>query len=176
MANKSALPELAVAKVRGFCAARSRRTFATSFAGEVETRGRAIMIYEHRPPWRPDYEPEWTKREIAQFRYDPETLTWSLYWADRNGRWLKGPDAPSAGDVEPLLRVGKRTGPGRSTDQPFVMAIPQSKAVAAPEIGCFGGREVSECHEEGPPRLDSWAVLAAKAKGGPVPCCTRGWT
>lgn len=105
MAKRSALPELAVAKVKRFCDRKIPQHVRNELRWEVETRANAITIYEHRPPWRPDYGPEWTKREIAQFRYDPETLTWSLFWANRNGRWLKYPDAPPAGDVDPLLRV-----------------------------------------------------------------------
>ncbi|MGH2728586.1 MAG: DUF3024 domain-containing protein [Actinomycetota bacterium] len=42
---------------------------------------------------------------IAQFRYDPRSMTWSLWWSDRNGKWLRVLDAPSAGDVDPLLRI-----------------------------------------------------------------------
>lgn len=49
--------------------------------------------------------PEWTKREIARFTYDPDMMTWTLYWANRNGKWLKVPDLPPAGDVESLLRI-----------------------------------------------------------------------
>lgn len=73
---------------------------------EVETRGRAITIDERRPPWRPDdKDKSWTKREIAQFRYDFEQFTWTLYWADRNGTWLNVSDVSPAGDVDPLLGI-----------------------------------------------------------------------
>lgn len=103
--KRSVLPELAIAKVKRFCDQKIPAHVRNQLVWVVETRGRAIMIYEKRPPWRADYGPEWTKREIAQFRYDPEFKTWTLYWANRNGKWLKVPDAPPAGDVEPLLSI-----------------------------------------------------------------------
>ena len=59
----------------------------------------------YRPPWRQDYGPERTKRGIAQFRYDAATMTSSLWWSDRNGKWLRVPDATPAGDVDRLLRI-----------------------------------------------------------------------
>ena len=53
---------------------------------ESGVRGRAVTIYECRPPW--DHEGgEWTRQPIAQLRYGPEEHLWRLYWADRNDRW-----------------------------------------------------------------------------------------
>ena len=105
-AKRSVLPDLAIAKVKRSCDRKIPAHVRDQLVWEVETRGRAISIYERRPPWHPeDTNPVWTKREIAQFRYDPELLTWTLYWANRNGKWRKVPDAPPAGDVEPLLLV-----------------------------------------------------------------------
>lgn len=100
------LPDLAVAKVKRFCDHKVPAHVRDQLVWEVETRGRAMTIYERRPPWHPDDEDKsWTKREIAKFRYDSEQFTWTLYWADRNGKWLKVPDASPAGDVDPLLRI-----------------------------------------------------------------------
>lgn len=42
-----------------------------------------MAIFESRPPWREDVEPEWTKTKIAQMRWDPEAKLWSMWWADR---------------------------------------------------------------------------------------------
>lgn len=60
---------------------------------------------ECRSPWREDFGPEWTRSKIAQFRWDPEDGTWTIWWADRNGRWLHYPDAEPAADIGELLRV-----------------------------------------------------------------------
>lgn len=46
------------------------------------------MLYEERPPWRPERGDErWCRMPIARFRYDSDAGLWTLYWADRNGRW-----------------------------------------------------------------------------------------
>lgn len=55
---------------------------------EYEIRGDAVTIFERRAPWREDFGPEWTKLKVAPMRYDPKSKTWSMWWADRNGRWL----------------------------------------------------------------------------------------
>jgi hypothetical protein len=47
---------------------------------EVETAGNAITIWECRPPWRPEYGPEWTRKGIARFRYSPSAKSWTVYW------------------------------------------------------------------------------------------------
>jgi hypothetical protein len=67
-------------------------------------RGNTVTIRELRPPWRPDYGPEWSINPRARLRFDPATALWSLYWPDRNTRWHVYPDAHPTGDVEWLLR------------------------------------------------------------------------
>lgn len=47
---------------------------------EVETVGNSITIWECRPPWRPEYGPEWTRMGIARFRYSPSERSWTVYW------------------------------------------------------------------------------------------------
>ena len=37
-------------------------------------------------PWRSNLT-EWSKVRVAQLRYSADTYQWSLYWADRDGRW-----------------------------------------------------------------------------------------
>jgi hypothetical protein len=50
------LPDLAVAKVKRFCDQKIPARVRDQLVWEVETRGRAITIYERRPPWHPDDE------------------------------------------------------------------------------------------------------------------------
>ena len=38
-------------------------------------------------------------------RYDATTRRWTIYWADRNGRWLRYPPARPARSVEKLLEI-----------------------------------------------------------------------
>lgn len=39
----------------------------------------------------------------AQFRFDPGHLVWTLYWADRNGRWHMYNDVTPTPDLADLL-------------------------------------------------------------------------
>ncbi|KMY66395.1 hypothetical protein AAU61_17085 [Desulfocarbo indianensis] len=66
-------------------------------------RGNSVTVFEERPRWdKPDSE-EWTSLPIAQFRYDPGTNKWTLYCADRNGRWHKYDLANPVKNIETLI-------------------------------------------------------------------------
>jgi hypothetical protein len=54
---------------------------------EHDVRGRSVSILECRSPWGPEYGPDWSRRPVAQLRYDPGAHLWTLYWADRDSRW-----------------------------------------------------------------------------------------
>ncbi len=101
--TKARVSELAVVAVRRFCEQRVRPEIRDKLRYDVETRGKAITIFECRPPWRAGIGPEWTKMKIAQFRFDAESRTWSLYWANRNERWLEYPDAKPSADIGDLI-------------------------------------------------------------------------
>jgi hypothetical protein len=45
---------------------------------------------------------EWSRRPIAQLRYNPVALSRTLYWPDRNTRWHLG-DFIKLGSVDDLL-------------------------------------------------------------------------
>ena len=70
---------------------------------EYEVRGSSVTIFESRAPWREDYGPEWTKLKVAQMRYDLDSKTWSMWWANRNGRWLSYPDFTPSPDLRGCL-------------------------------------------------------------------------
>lgn len=72
---------------------------------EYKARGNALTIFERRPPWREDMGPEWSSTEVAQLRYDPTRLTWTLYWKRANGRWDPYGEPSPSRDVGPLLAV-----------------------------------------------------------------------
>jgi len=65
-------------------------------------RGNSVTIYEDRPVFFT--RTEWTKMAIAQFRYDSEQRTWTLYYADRNSRWHQYFDVEPSEDFEQLLQ------------------------------------------------------------------------
>lgn len=45
----------------------------------------------------------WVRLSVAQFRYDPDAKLWTLYCADRNGRWHIYDDVDPSPDLVPLI-------------------------------------------------------------------------
>lgn len=65
--------------------------------------------FEPEPPgaphrWREGIGPDWTRRRICTFEWDPRTRLWTPYARDRNNRRLEYPFIEPAGDLAPLLR------------------------------------------------------------------------
>ena len=79
-------PETDVAKIRKYCRARVPACFRHQVRVEAAVRSNSVTIFDCRPPWHPNLT-EWSKVRVAQLRYSANTHHWSLYWADRNGRW-----------------------------------------------------------------------------------------
>lgn len=98
-----ALPELDVARVRRWCAARVPEHARHQVRVECEIAPRHLTILERRAPWHEDLGPEWTSLPIARLRYTAADKSWTLYWRDRNLRFHNyDPLAPSQ-RVEDLL-------------------------------------------------------------------------
>jgi hypothetical protein len=95
------LSEVAVARVRRFCAQRIPPEAREEVRLEVEARGQTVTIVEVRPPWQGAG--PWTRMKIAQLRYDAATRMWTLYASDRNGRWHRFSAAPPAEQLDGLL-------------------------------------------------------------------------
>jgi hypothetical protein len=70
---------------------------------EVDLTATTVTILECRPPWRPDYGPNWTRFPIVRLRYTKTRRQWSLYWRDRNLRFHLYELAPASSSVEDLL-------------------------------------------------------------------------
>ncbi|MDP9340673.1 MAG: DUF3024 domain-containing protein [Actinomycetota bacterium] len=107
MTAGTAIPELVRAAaeraVARYCADRTPAQHRDEIRMEYTIRGPSITIFECRPPWRPDFGPEWTRMPIAQLRYNPGASLWTLYRADRNSRWHVYELIDPAPGVEPLL-------------------------------------------------------------------------
>lgn len=84
--DPAAIPETDLAAIRRFCEQNSPAEHAHHLRVEFGVRGKAVTIYECRPPWDDDGS-EWTRQPIGQLRYDPQDQRWRLFWADRNDRW-----------------------------------------------------------------------------------------
>ena len=82
-----ALPELDVARVRRWCAARVPEHARHQVRVECEIAPRHLTILERRAPWHEDLGPEWTTLPIARLRYTAADKSWTLYWRDRNLRF-----------------------------------------------------------------------------------------
>ena len=105
-----ALPELDVARVQRWCAARVPEHARHQVRVECEVAPRHLTIVERRAPWREDFGPEWTSFPIARLRYTAADKSWTLYWRDRNLRFhLYDPSLP---------RTGSTTSSPRSTATP----------------------------------------------------------
>jgi Protein of unknown function (DUF3024) len=89
--------------VEAYCDSRVPENLRHEIRIECGRRGKAITIVERRPPWNPEFGPEWSTTKVAQLRYDDSAQTWSLYCADRNGRWHHYPEVLPSRTVEPLL-------------------------------------------------------------------------
>lgn len=95
------LPDLDVEKIRRFCRARVPAAVADKVRVDATTRGKTVSIHERRPPW--DGSPgEWTSTPIAQLRYEGEGL-WTLYFSDRNGKWVRFPEREPFQPVDVLV-------------------------------------------------------------------------
>jgi hypothetical protein len=93
----------AIRAVEAFCDSRVPEDLRDEIRIECTHRGKAITIVERRPPWNPDFGPEWSTSKVAQLRYDDSAGTWSLYCADSNGRWHHYDEVLPNRTVEPLL-------------------------------------------------------------------------
>jgi hypothetical protein len=83
----TALPEADVMAVESYCAKRIPAQYLDEVRVECARRGKHLTIFECRAPLQPEYSPDWTRQPVAQLRYDPNHRHWTLYCADRNGRW-----------------------------------------------------------------------------------------
>jgi hypothetical protein len=83
-------PETDLARIRRYCRTRVPARLRDQVRIEAQVRGSSVTVFDRRPPWHPDLT-EWSKVSVAQLRYSEGTHHWSLYWADRNGRWHRYP-------------------------------------------------------------------------------------
>jgi hypothetical protein len=98
----SSVPEFALRQVERWCAQQVPARLRDEIRVECKRRGRSVTIVERRAPWSPELGPEWTEQKVAQLRLGEDDV-WSVYWADRNGRWRTYPEAPRAAHPVALL-------------------------------------------------------------------------
>jgi len=98
-----ALPELDVARVQRWCAARVPEHARHQVHVECEIAPRHLTIVQRRAPWREDFGPEWTSFPIARLRYTAATKSWTLFRRDRILRFHAYDLLASSPNVEDLL-------------------------------------------------------------------------
>ena len=102
------LPDLDVARVQHWCAARVPEHARDQLRVECELASRHLTIVERRPPWREDLGPDWPSSAIARLRYNATDMSWTLYWADQHQRFhTYNRLSPSQG-IEDLLTEVER--------------------------------------------------------------------
>jgi hypothetical protein len=70
---------------------------------EMDVAPTSVTIFECRPPWQPEYGPNWTRQPVARLRYTKARREWSLYWTDRNSKFHLYDRAAATATVERLL-------------------------------------------------------------------------
>jgi len=81
------LPDLDVARVQRWCAARVPGRARHQVRVECQLATRHLTIVERRAPRQDDTRSDWTSFPIARLRYAETAKTWTLYWRDRNLRF-----------------------------------------------------------------------------------------
>ena len=104
--EKALIPERDLARIRRWVEARNSDLpeFAQGLIRyELDVTDRTVTILECRPPWRPDFGPEWTRFPIARLRYTRTRGEWSLYWRDRNLKFHEYDLVPPTPLVDDLI-------------------------------------------------------------------------
>ncbi len=69
---------------------------------DFKYRGNSVTLFEERPAFdRPD---TWVDIIVAQFRFDPKPMKWTLYCADRNSKWHLYDEIEPSNKIEDLLK------------------------------------------------------------------------
>jgi hypothetical protein len=96
-------PDLDLARIDRYCDNRVPAHLRGESSVEATRRGKNVTIHDCRPPWHPELT-DWSRLPVAQVRYSPEHNHWTLYYADRNGRWHRY-DLTEPGTIDELLEA-----------------------------------------------------------------------
>ena len=96
------IPERDLEHLRRWAATRVPFKVHEELRIEVEVSDRALTVVERRPPWKPDFGPDWTSNPVARLRYTKKRNEWSLYWVDRNGAFHEY-DFPPSPNIQDLI-------------------------------------------------------------------------
>ncbi len=100
------LPDTDVGRVRRWVAARNDalpKRARGQIRFEVDVAGRHLTVLECRPPWRPEYGPDWTRLPVVRFHYAAARREWAIYWRDRNLKFHRYDLVGPSRHIESLL-------------------------------------------------------------------------
>jgi len=97
------IKELAEQKLKKYCDERIPVHVRDKLRLSYGFRGNTVTLFEERAPWRAEMT-EWTSHSVAQMRFDQKTNKWTLYCADRNGKWHKYEGLSPTGDIALILK------------------------------------------------------------------------
>lgn len=90
-------------KLKAFCDQRIPAALRNEIRLGWKFRGNAVTLFESRPTFPPTE--KWVDIPVAQFRFDPKTTEWSLYCADRNGRWHFYSESATSRDLDAVIHA-----------------------------------------------------------------------
>jgi hypothetical protein len=88
--------------VGGFCIDRIPDHQRSQVKLLYEMRGFEVKLSEARP-FRGSH--VWTERQVARFKYDPDTIRWQLYFRTPSDRWRKYPSAEPTNNLKALVEL-----------------------------------------------------------------------
>ena len=103
MAGATGISDLDLVRIRRYCEGRVPSRLRNEIRVELEVRGRSVTIVERRAPWTPEAGPEWTRLQVARFRYLAARAVWLLDWSDSNQRWHAYAAIEPSPNVDALL-------------------------------------------------------------------------
>lgn len=98
-----ALPDLDVARVQRWCAARVPEHAQHQVRVECDVSAQFVTIVERRAPWDGEPDAAWTTFPLARLRWKSTTGTWSLLWRDRHLRFHEYDRVGPTAQVQALL-------------------------------------------------------------------------
>ncbi|GAC1312106.1 MAG: DUF3024 domain-containing protein [Acidimicrobiales bacterium] len=100
------LPEMDVARVRRWVDGRNERLPERArgqIRYELDVADRFVTLVECRPPWRPEYGPDWTRFPIVRFHYMSARREWATFWRDRNLKFHRFEPISRSRHIDSLL-------------------------------------------------------------------------
>jgi len=98
-----AVPDTDLRRIRRWAAAKTPPEFLHQMRLEVAADTTSVTIYDCRPPRRPAGDPTWTRQEVARLRWTDKYGTWTLYRADRHGKWHPYDQVPPSTRIDTHL-------------------------------------------------------------------------